>query len=133
MDFVSPENLDECWKLTQEFRVLPDDHRAKEDKLQVSVRAAQTTCTELLGKGRKRVYLWRPAIARRLPGCRTSFWRTESPCAGQKDVRGHAGARTLSQDGKHRQERRFAGCSRMQVCLTALANIDMYSRVSLGR
>lgn len=38
MDFVSPENLEECWKLTQEFRVLPDDHRAKEDKLQVGLR-----------------------------------------------------------------------------------------------
>lgn len=35
MDFVSPENLEQCWKLTQEFRTLPDDHRAKEDKLQV--------------------------------------------------------------------------------------------------
>ncbi|XP_057765013.1 LOW QUALITY PROTEIN: lysine-specific demethylase JMJ26-like [Salvia miltiorrhiza] len=34
-DFVSPENLHECLKLTEEFRKLPRDHRAKEDKLEV--------------------------------------------------------------------------------------------------
>jgi lysine-specific demethylase 3 len=36
MDFVSPENVDECIKLTGEFRRLPSHHRAKEDKLEVS-------------------------------------------------------------------------------------------------
>ncbi|GAQ81602.1 transcription factor jumonji (jmjC) domain-containing protein [Klebsormidium nitens] len=52
MDFVSPENLDECWKLTQEFRVLPDDHRAKEDKLQVKrmvLYAVEAAIEELAG------------------------------------------------------------------------------------
>ncbi|PIN21329.1 putative transcription factor 5qNCA, contains JmjC domain [Handroanthus impetiginosus] len=34
-DFVSPENLHECLRLTEEFRKLPRDHRAKEDKLEV--------------------------------------------------------------------------------------------------
>ncbi|KAM0832230.1 hypothetical protein ACQ4PT_065019 [Festuca glaucescens] len=36
IDFVSPENVKECLKLTQEFRKLPKNHRAKEDKLEVS-------------------------------------------------------------------------------------------------
>ncbi|XP_062211756.1 lysine-specific demethylase JMJ26-like [Phragmites australis] len=35
MDFVSPENVGECIKLTGEFRRLPSDHRAKEDKLEI--------------------------------------------------------------------------------------------------
>ncbi|XP_077247125.1 lysine-specific demethylase JMJ27-like isoform X2 [Tasmannia lanceolata] len=35
LDFVSPENVDECIRLTEEFRVLPQDHRANEDKLEV--------------------------------------------------------------------------------------------------
>ncbi|GJM95881.1 hypothetical protein PR202_ga12665 [Eleusine coracana subsp. coracana] len=35
MDFVSPENVDECVKLTGQFRRLPFDHRAKEDKLEI--------------------------------------------------------------------------------------------------
>ncbi len=35
LDFVSPENVQECLKLTEEFRLLPMDHRAKEDKLEV--------------------------------------------------------------------------------------------------
>eukprot|EP00898_Chlorokybus_atmophyticus_P006903 jgi/Chlat1/7213/Chrsp57S06865 len=37
MDFVSPESVSECIKLTAEFRKLPHDHRAKEDKLQVKL------------------------------------------------------------------------------------------------
>jgi len=36
LDFVSPENVGECVKLTGEFRRLPSFHRAKEDKLEVS-------------------------------------------------------------------------------------------------
>ncbi|KAM0828396.1 hypothetical protein ACQ4PT_067591 [Festuca glaucescens] len=36
MDFVSPENVDECIKLTKEFRCLPSGHRAKEDKLEIN-------------------------------------------------------------------------------------------------
>ncbi|XVE49730.1 hypothetical protein DITRI_Ditri01bG0104500 [Diplodiscus trichospermus] len=35
LDFVSPENVGECLRLTEEFRVLPHDHKAKEDKLEV--------------------------------------------------------------------------------------------------
>lgn len=37
LDFVSPENLQECVRLTEEFRLLPKDHRSKEDKLEVHV------------------------------------------------------------------------------------------------
>ncbi|OMO78206.1 hypothetical protein CCACVL1_14580 [Corchorus capsularis] len=32
MDFVSPENIKECLCLTEEFRQLPKDHRAREDR-----------------------------------------------------------------------------------------------------
>lgn len=35
LDFVSPENVGECVRLTEEFRVLPQNHMAKEDKLEV--------------------------------------------------------------------------------------------------
>ncbi|XP_004232586.1 lysine-specific demethylase JMJ26 [Solanum lycopersicum] len=35
LDFVSPENVGECIRLTKEFRMLPQKHRAKEDKLEV--------------------------------------------------------------------------------------------------
>ncbi|GAB2215319.1 hypothetical protein Droror1_Dr00019702 [Drosera rotundifolia] len=35
LDFVSPENVPECIRLTGEFRDLPENHRAKEDKLEV--------------------------------------------------------------------------------------------------
>lgn len=34
-DFVSPENVSECFKLTQEFRRLSDTHSNHEDKLQI--------------------------------------------------------------------------------------------------
>ncbi|CAM6097598.1 unnamed protein product [Calypogeia fissa] len=35
LDFVSPENIQECISLTEQFRLLPKGHRAKEDKLEV--------------------------------------------------------------------------------------------------
>lgn len=35
MDFVSPENVSECVRLTEEFRKLPSNHLAKEDKVEV--------------------------------------------------------------------------------------------------
>ncbi|CAL1387906.1 unnamed protein product [Linum trigynum] len=35
VDFVSPENVGQCIRLTEEFRLLPPNHRAKEDKLEV--------------------------------------------------------------------------------------------------
>uniref|UniRef100_A0A0C9RXT6 TSA: Wollemia nobilis Ref_Wollemi_Transcript_5242_3829 transcribed RNA sequence n=1 Tax=Wollemia nobilis TaxID=56998 RepID=A0A0C9RXT6_9CONI len=34
LDFVSPENVEECVRLTEEIRMLPKNHRAKEDKLE---------------------------------------------------------------------------------------------------
>ncbi|KAK8928438.1 hypothetical protein KSP39_PZI017815 [Platanthera zijinensis] len=35
VDFVSPESILECIRLTEEFRLLPQLHRAREDKLEV--------------------------------------------------------------------------------------------------
>ncbi|KAI3495173.1 hypothetical protein L1887_37382 [Cichorium endivia] len=35
VDFVSPENIQECIRLTNEFRRLPRGHKAKEDKLEI--------------------------------------------------------------------------------------------------
>ncbi|KAI3680500.1 hypothetical protein L6452_35271 [Arctium lappa] len=35
VDFVSPENVHECIRLTHEFRKLPSGHKAKEDKLEI--------------------------------------------------------------------------------------------------
>ncbi|XP_024982799.1 lysine-specific demethylase JMJ25-like [Cynara cardunculus var. scolymus] len=35
VDFVSPENIKECIRLTEEFRKLPINHRAREDKLEI--------------------------------------------------------------------------------------------------
>ncbi|XP_074333698.1 lysine-specific demethylase JMJ26-like isoform X1 [Apium graveolens] len=35
LDFVSPENVNECIRLTEEFRALPENHRSREDKLEV--------------------------------------------------------------------------------------------------
>ncbi|XP_055961692.1 lysine-specific demethylase JMJ26-like isoform X3 [Mercurialis annua] len=35
LDFVSPENVGECIRLTEELRSLPQNHPAKEDKLEV--------------------------------------------------------------------------------------------------
>ncbi|KAK7363777.1 hypothetical protein VNO77_05934 [Canavalia gladiata] len=34
-DFVSPENVHECLRLTNEFRQLPKNHKAREDKLEI--------------------------------------------------------------------------------------------------
>ncbi|KAL2521985.1 Transcription factor jumonji (jmjC) domain-containing protein [Forsythia ovata] len=52
LDFVSPENLGECVRLTEEFRVLPQNHRAKEDKLEVkkmALHAIDDAVSELEG------------------------------------------------------------------------------------
>ncbi|CAH2069278.1 unnamed protein product [Thlaspi arvense] len=35
LDFVAPESLEECLRLTQEFRGLPKNHRSNEDKLEL--------------------------------------------------------------------------------------------------
>ncbi|GAB4845535.1 Lysine-specific demethylase jmj26 [Ancistrocladus abbreviatus] len=51
LDFVSPENVPECIRLTEEFRVLPPNHRAKEDKLEVkkmTLYAAKQAVEDLL-------------------------------------------------------------------------------------
>jgi len=53
MDFVSPENVLECVRLTNEFRLLPMDHRAREDKLEVKkmiLYAAREAVSYLQGK-----------------------------------------------------------------------------------
>ncbi|KAH9322175.1 hypothetical protein KI387_016814, partial [Taxus chinensis] len=50
LDFVSPENVHECIRLTEEFRLLPKSHRAKEDKLEVKkmiLHAVNSAVTEL--------------------------------------------------------------------------------------
>ena len=36
LDFISPENVTECVQLTDEIHRLPEDHKAKVDKLEVS-------------------------------------------------------------------------------------------------
>ncbi|CAJ1972237.1 unnamed protein product [Sphenostylis stenocarpa] len=49
LDFVSPENVQECIKLTEEFRLLPKGHRSKEDKLEIkkmALYAADVAITE---------------------------------------------------------------------------------------
>ncbi|OVA08215.1 zinc finger protein [Macleaya cordata] len=57
LDFVSPDNVQECIRLAEEFRLLPKNHRAKEDKLEVkkmtlyavseAVREAKSLISEL--------------------------------------------------------------------------------------
>ncbi|GLU12794.1 hypothetical protein SLE2022_294530 [Rubroshorea leprosula] len=44
LDFVSPENLGDCFRITEEFRVLPHNHRAKEDKLEVKKTTLHALC-----------------------------------------------------------------------------------------
>ncbi|KAG9139143.1 hypothetical protein Leryth_019112 [Lithospermum erythrorhizon] len=50
LDFVSPENVNECIRLTEEFRKLPRNHIGKEDKLEVkkmSLHAIEKALVEL--------------------------------------------------------------------------------------
>ncbi|KAK7320843.1 hypothetical protein VNO77_30692 [Canavalia gladiata] len=55
LDFVSPENVQECIRLTEEFRLLPKNHRSKEDKLEIKKMAvyaadvAIAEATKLMG------------------------------------------------------------------------------------
>ncbi|KAL9243495.1 hypothetical protein vseg_017374 [Gypsophila vaccaria] len=57
VDFVSPENIKECLRLTEEFRRLPKCHRAREDKLEIKkmilhgVSNAIKHLEELMSKG----------------------------------------------------------------------------------
>lgn len=59
LDFVSPENIGECIRLTEDFRLLPKNHRAKEDKLEVkkmivhAVNHAVKTLQDLLHQNKK--------------------------------------------------------------------------------
>ncbi|KAG2262281.1 hypothetical protein Bca52824_069360 [Brassica carinata] len=50
VDFVSPENINECLRLTEEFRQLPKNHKAREDKLEIKkmvIYAIEQALTEL--------------------------------------------------------------------------------------
>ncbi|XP_078182275.1 lysine-specific demethylase JMJ26-like isoform X2 [Carex rostrata] len=54
MDFVSPESIGQCINLTNEFRQLPKNHRAKEDKLEIKkmiIHATHQAVEVLLGAG----------------------------------------------------------------------------------
>ncbi|XP_074273957.1 lysine-specific demethylase JMJ26-like [Silene latifolia] len=56
LDFVSPENTQECMRLSEEFRLLPQNHRAKEDKLEVkkmTIFAAEKAVEDILKLGKK--------------------------------------------------------------------------------
>ncbi|XP_020574834.1 lysine-specific demethylase JMJ25-like isoform X2 [Phalaenopsis equestris] len=48
LDFVSPENIGECVRLTEEFRSLPITHRAKEDKLEGFISSSNRAITFFL-------------------------------------------------------------------------------------
>ncbi|KAM7467691.1 hypothetical protein LguiB_015253 [Lonicera macranthoides] len=56
LDFVSPDNVQECIRLTEEFRLLPKSHRSKEDILEVKKMALYAAsrgvaeATELMSK-----------------------------------------------------------------------------------
>nr|XP_034902016.1 lysine-specific demethylase JMJ25-like isoform X5 [Populus alba] len=55
LDFVSPENVGECIRLTEEFRLLPPNHQAKEDKLEIKkmlLHAARRAVDFLMKDGR---------------------------------------------------------------------------------
>ncbi|KAL1199032.1 Lysine-specific demethylase JMJ26 [Cardamine amara subsp. amara] len=50
VDFVSPENIHECLRLTEEFRQLPKNHKAREDKLEIKkmvIYAVEQALTEV--------------------------------------------------------------------------------------
>ncbi|KAL4590429.1 hypothetical protein LXL04_003358 [Taraxacum kok-saghyz] len=50
LDFVSPENVGECIRLTEDFRLLPQNHKAKEDKLgvkKIAVHAVEEAVKDL--------------------------------------------------------------------------------------
>ncbi|XWS50350.1 hypothetical protein CRYUN_Cryun12cG0080700 [Craigia yunnanensis] len=64
LDFVSPDNVEECIRLTEEFGLLPKSHRANEDKLEVkkmAIYAANLAVSEaknLSTKHNEMRYLW---------------------------------------------------------------------------
>jgi len=55
-DFVSPENVSQCFHLTQEFRQLSDTHTNHEDKLQIKniiYHQMKDACSVLLATTKK--------------------------------------------------------------------------------
>ncbi|EOA29811.1 hypothetical protein CARUB_v10012905mg [Capsella rubella] len=53
LDFVSPENVSECLHLTKQYRLLPPNHFAKEDKLEVKkmiIHAVDKSLRDLSGE-----------------------------------------------------------------------------------
>ncbi|CAL9749202.1 unnamed protein product [Musa acuminata subsp. burmannicoides] len=69
LDFVSPENIRECIRLTEEFRTLPDEHRAKEDKLEVK-KMALLALQQVIKELNNLKYKPRPASNHKSP-CRS--------------------------------------------------------------
>lgn len=63
-DFVSPENIGECLRLTEEFRQLPRNHKAREDKLEIkkmiiyAVDQATKDLEDLLQMRRRSTVVW---------------------------------------------------------------------------
>ncbi|KAK7387255.1 hypothetical protein VNO78_27900 [Psophocarpus tetragonolobus] len=49
MDFVSPENVGECFRLTEEFRTLPINHTSTEDKLEQHTSWVFNVCISIIG------------------------------------------------------------------------------------
>ncbi|VAI52937.1 unnamed protein product [Triticum turgidum subsp. durum] len=65
LDFVSPENLRECIKLTEEFRLLPNWHRVNEDKLEVkkiAFHAIKEAIYDISNGGKKRLVAATPSM-----------------------------------------------------------------------
>jgi len=54
---VSPENVDICMLLTEEFRHLPKHHRAREDKLEVILIFLSLDVKFKLRKLKRRTYI----------------------------------------------------------------------------
>ncbi|KAK9706378.1 hypothetical protein RND81_07G120300 [Saponaria officinalis] len=50
VDFVSPENIKECLRLTEEFRRLPMVHKAREDKLEKMILHGVSNAIKRLGE-----------------------------------------------------------------------------------
>ncbi|RDY14574.1 Lysine-specific demethylase JMJ25, partial [Mucuna pruriens] len=61
VDFVSPENIHECLRLTNEFRQLPKNHKAREDKLEITI-SQSSFCKELLYLWPKKIQIFHGAL-----------------------------------------------------------------------
>jgi len=58
LEFVSPENVGECIRLTEDFRLLPQNHKAKEDKLEVIIRSLYLLILSCLKSYIFPVHIW---------------------------------------------------------------------------